>query len=477
MKKTASNRFRLSRGACAILVFAMVLSVGCGQLSSDYGQSSGRTAQQSLNGFGALRNAFTNAGVYDRDIRRLTDRVERCDTIVWTPEYATPINYEVTDWFDSWLRRGERTLVYVIPDSGSEVDYWNEAMKIAPPEKRVEFRRRAGRSINQRIQWRLNRLPIKTNGWFELEPKMAQQKIGKTQGVWADRVKPSDGHSTELSLEYALNPYESDKSATKTSTTNTTTTAANTNTNNATVNTGPTGPGSPNWVFIGTATVTTTPVEFESLLKDSSGETIVARIHSDKWRGSQMIVVAGGSLLTNFALAKPFSVALADKIVRVSVPGVPQEVTAEKLLDAEASVATQFVSQPKVGFISSPSSDLPVSESDPSIPKASGMELLTVWPICLVTIHSVLLGLIVCLMLLPSLGRPKRIRYNNVSNFGDHLDAVAALMNRAKGEAYARNRISEYLKRVNGETNGPWIQPDTAHQPTSTTKPHDKASS
>jgi hypothetical protein len=96
---------------------------------------------------------------------------------------------------------------------------------------------------------------------------------------------------------------------------------------------------------------------------------------------------------------------------------------------------------------------------------ASGMELLTVCPMSLVTMHGVMLGLVICLMLLPIFGRPRKIQRARHSNFGDHLDAVAALMNKAGGERYARARISEYMKRMHGETTGPWILPDLpAHQ-------------
>jgi hypothetical protein len=47
-------------------------------------------------------------------------------------------------------------------------------------------------------------------------------------------------------------------------------------------------------------------------------------------------------------------------------------------------------------------------------------------------------------------------------DLGHHLDAVAALMKRVGGESYARGRISDYMKRMHGETSGPWVLPDRA---------------
>lgn len=94
------------------------------------------------------------------------------------------------------------------------------------------------------------------------------------------------------------------------------------------------------------------------------------------------------------------------------------------------------------------------------------MELLTVWPLSLVTMHGVMLGLVICLMLLPIFGRPRKIRRTRKSDFGQHLDAVAALMNKSGGERYARARISEYMKRMHGESSGPWVLPEPPSQGT-----------
>ena len=51
---------------------------------------------------------------------------------------------------------------------------------------------------------------------------------------------------------------------------------------------------------------------------------------------------------------------------------------------------------------------------------------------------------------------------NQTGNFGDHLDAVATLMERAGGKKNARVKISDYMKRIRGETAGPWILKELA---------------
>ncbi|TWU40332.1 hypothetical protein Q31b_36800 [Novipirellula aureliae] len=421
-----------------IVILCCVGLVGCNRLSTDYGQSAGYMASQSLNGFGALRQTYINAGADDLDVRRLTDRVQRLDTIVWTPTYSTAIGTEVTFWFDSWLRRDKRTLVYIVPDSGSEADYWSQAIEFALPDQRLEYRRRAARSTNERIQWRLNRVPIASNGWFELEPLVERRQFDTFRGRWAKQLEAvdetDDPRATPLQSEYGIEPYrDTDRSVPQNQPAN----AANQGSATPIGPVGPTAPGSPNWNNTGTATPTGTEVMFMPVLMDDAGKTVIARITSKKWRDSQIIVVGGGSLLTNYAFTHPTSVRLADKIVHESL-----------LADT---------SPPKVGFTSIPPAYMSVSSSKPGVPKATGMELLTVWPVSLITIHAVLLGIVVCLMLIPSLGRPKRVRYHATSHFGAHLDAVAELMNRAKGETFARSRISDYFRRVHGETTGQWI--------------------
>ncbi|TWU40428.1 hypothetical protein [Novipirellula artificiosorum] len=410
-----------------VCLVILVAAAGCNRLSTEYGHSSGVQGRQSLNGFGALRETFVQAGLNDRDIRRLTQRVERCDIIVWTPEYLTSIQSDATRWFDRWLRRGGHTLVFVIPDSGSETDYWLQASRLASAEQRLEYRRRAARSINQRMQWRLNRTTMPTNGWFVSEPLVQRRGFSKTDGPWARGALSQLEGETKKEIEFRLKPFvREDPQASGATSTATVPIPANTS------DLGPTGPGSPTYLFPGAATPTSTDVDFVSLVQSESGLPIVAKIESAKWKDSKIIVIAGGSLVTNFAMTDPFSAALTAKIVQSSLASNPPD--------------------GRVGFISAAPTSLPVSEPDASVPKASGMELLTTWPISLVTIHAVLLGLVICLMLLPSLGRPKRVRYSVQGDFGDHLDAVASLMNRAGGEDYARSRIREYMRQIHGET-------------------------
>ena len=429
------------RYAITTAALASFLLSGCAKISTEYGKTKGSSGRKSLNGFGALRRSYERSGFRSRDVSRLSERVMRTDVIVWTPQLLGPIDPNVTGWFERWLSRGNHTLVYIVPDSGSEADYWIDTSRLAPPEQRLEYRKRAAKSVNERISWRLNRGRVQSNGWFHVEPLVYRKKLADIRGPWKKGLPEISPDEPGASAEFLVVAFDADKDKA----------AAKAAAGAGAFSAGPTGPNTPGWSFPSDTKPTKTPVQFSELVRTETGETIVAEIRSKNWKDSTIIVVAGGSLLTNYAFTRTFNRALAAKIIAESKPAGDQDLRA--------------------GFLTSDWNQIAVSEKQPEAPVASGMELLTTWPMSLVTMHGVMLGLVICLMLFPIFGRPKRIQHSKRGNFGDHLDAVAALMNKAGGERYARARISEYMKRMHGESVGPWVLPDPAENSMAATPP------
>lgn len=456
--KTTRQR-PLRSGAWLLLAAVVSFASGCGRVPTDYGFSAGMKGRQSVNGFSALRQTFDNSGHTCGDVRRLSDRLNRTDTIVWTPQVLGPIEPSVTEWFEGWLEQGSRTLIYIVPDSGSEADYWLKAQAFAPADQRLEYRRRAARAINQRFRWRLNRSPVMSNGWFEIAPLPSALTVERVSGAWRDVIA---GQARERgadralgTLEFELEEYQAPPATTSSTSVSVTGTA----TQSTMTHTGPTGPADPFGFHSTTATPTETEVEFQPLLRGlpaspgggvhgsgRGGETMVARVTSEDWPDSQIIVVAGGSLLTNYAFTRPSSRRLADRLVIAAT-------------DGQSSPA-------RVGFLTTSWESVPISDAKPGAPAATGMELLTQWPLSLVTVHAVFLGVVACLILFPIFGRPRQVSRSSLSRFGDHIDAVAALMNKTRGEAFARQRISEYHRRMRGETSGHWVLPETPRSAT-----------
>lgn len=397
------------------LCLAMLCSVGCGRLSTQYGASNGQSGRTSLNGFGALRRSYVNAGVESRDASRLTSRVRGNDIIVWTPQLLSPIATDTTHWFDNWLATGNKTLVYIVPDSGSESEYWSDATHLAPSIQRLQYRKQSARVINEQMAWRLERQSIHGSGWFNVEPFASRESAGTLVGDWAAVISEPTDNTTNLITELTIRESSEAESGTAV----------------ATFSFTPTGPAAPTYPLPTIGSASSESVTLTPLLESQSGQAIVTKITSDNWSGSQILVVAGGSLLTNYAFTRPQHRRLADQLIVSSIP--------------------ESTENPTAAFISSRWSTLPVSDGKPKVPAASGMELLTVWPISLVTMHGVLLTCIIGLAVLPIFGRPRRVRVRRQRDFGDHLDAVAALMNKTGGEEFARQRIREYRKRIHGE--------------------------
>jgi len=405
----------------------VLVSMGCQRLSDDYGRSDGNVGRTSLNGFGALRRSFDQAGFRSRDVSRLSDRVGMTSTIVWTPQVAVPIAGNVSEWFRDWLSQGDRTLIYVLPDSGSAAEYWSQTAGLAPPDQRLEYRRRAARELNRQWVERFNRERISFSGLFTAQPLAMKVDVLQVSSELLDLPsEPPSMITAEYQLEF-LEPGEDEsedefqwdrwlagRAMWQVQTDDSSAAPAAT----------------PATIGTQTSPSTWVPPQQRELV-------LVARLTSSQWPGSQILVVNGGSLLTNYAFTRPWNRELAAMLIKASQPAGDLEKFA--------------------GFLSSDSQPIPVSNRQPDVPRATGMELLTTWPISLITMHGVLLGFIICLMLFPIFGRPRRVERPGGSHFGAHLDAVAALMKRTHGEAYARQRISEYMRRVRGETQGSWV--------------------
>jgi hypothetical protein len=436
---------RVSLRCAAGFCFATLLA-GCGGgLRTEYGASQGMVAEQSVNGFAALRGAYRTAGLQDRGVMRLTDRVKRLDVIVWTPAHPAGIDDETTRWLEGWLRQGDRTLLYVLPDSGSEAAYYRDARPLAAAAERLEYRRKYAEALIDEHAWQVARTVLPSNGWFVARPKVQQTSLKPARGV-----QPVDALvSGRLShrFEWVLEAYDPNDPSQQGSPIY-----------------APAGPSPVPWPVTPQVVPTGSEVTFESLLESEHGDTLLGRVSSDRWNDSQILVVAGGSLLTNYALTRAPYQQFADGLIDISI------LDRKAVSGGGSAAAAGDDDWPDVGF-SDRVGAIPVSAGGGEIPRAVGAELLRVFPLSFVTMHAVILGVVVLLMLVPVFGRPRRMRRGTLTHFGDHLDAVATLMRRRSGEAFARRRISDYMKQVREETSGPWILDDPPPAPARTRPP------
>lgn len=403
------NRF--CKSLIALAVCFSCLS-GCSRLETEYGKTTGSSGRKSIGGFGVLREFYRQNDWNDRTLSRLSERLNNVDTIVLIQEFETPLSSEATGWFETWLGRGDKTLIYVLRDHRTEYEYWKQAARLAPPEQRLEYRRRLARAKLRRDATLLSRPAKITNGWFTAVPLTPPATANQLAGPWSETITV---FQKPIELEYQVREFDRTKD-----------TAAG-----AAAVPGP-------FPIPLDYTPTNLSVNFDVLLKDLQGNPVVSEITNDGWPDSEILVVSAGSLLTNYGLTDPDAQQLAGKLLAMSNKGNDGE-------------------EPKVGFLSAGMMGVRVSSLNPEDMGPTGMEMFTVYPLSLISIHLIIAMVLVCLMLFPIFGRPKRIPPRPTADFGDHIDAVAGLMRRTGGSQYARTRISEYMIRVRGESEGPWV--------------------
>lgn len=423
-RKPAAN---LPSGLAGLLILGLCCLSGCQRLETEYGPSHGVSGQRSIAGFGVTREYFRRQDWNDRTVPRLSERLNNVDAIVWTSSVNQAPSNAATQWFNEWFARGDKTLVYIVRDHQIVDRYWHQAAKLAEPEQRLEYRRRAARARMDKLQALLQRPSIITNGWFTAvsltPPSQIQTTAGTGQannnrpqnsGRWASDVPQLPA---TLELEFSLRAYDEqqDKPAAAVA-------------------------PLPNFLNQPPEEIVDSEANFVSLLQTSGGETVVGKVTSPAWPNSQILVVAAGSLLTNYGL----------------LDSAPRELLAQL---EQASRPSADITAPKVGFLFTDEFGARVSSLDPEQMGPSGMEMLTTWPINIISIHALVCGLLVTLMLFPILGRPQRKPAPTTTDFAAHIDAVAGLMAKTRGEQYAKVRISEYFVRVRGEDTGPWVIP------------------
>lgn len=446
-----SRRSPLKRSSANTLGFALLLlfvslASGCSRLYTTYGKTDGTVGKESLNGFGAFRDQLTDepteteraelgedwddTELRSRNLTRLSSRAYQHDAIVWIPTEWPPANpVEVANWMTKWLRSGNRTVVFVVPDEGSTEAYFREASSLAPPAQRLEYRRRLAEQINLRLLEDVRRDDITVGKLFTARGLSARRNIDDRRVISYD-LRDFDPSIDATTI--ALNPTgtvattsqpeeeiiaEADESESAEVSTETDEESADKQEGetNSTKNNRPSH-------------------SFESLARNDEVTTF-ARITHPKWKDSRVLVVAGGGMLTNFAMTDEPAIEMTNQI-------------RNEILSTTDVGQDERVS---FGFLSSDLGYLPISDAEPGAPSQTGMEMLTTWPISLITLHALFLGVVMCLMLLPTFGRARQVVYHRSTHFGNHLSAMAILMRRAGGMEFAKEKINQYMRVVRGE--------------------------
>lgn len=123
--------------------------------------------------------------------------------------------------------------------------------------------------------------------------------------------------------------------------------------------------------------------DFEVLLS-SQQEPLVTRVSSPGWYGGQVLVVTNGSFLLNFPLVNKAHRKLAGRLIDETGGG-------------------------NVVFVESEQGGPPIRKREEDPAPRTGFDMLTVWPLNVILLHSLGWLLLVCICLYPIFGRPRKV--------------------------------------------------------------------
>jgi hypothetical protein len=482
---------RHSRIALLLASAAAALGLaGCGgegELNTEYGVRRSPRGAGSVSGVGVLADMFEQRGHRVSTFRHLSPKIRENDVIIWAPDDLTPPSEEVRTFLEDWLyARDGRTLVYIGRDYFPELDYWKAVRKGASPELVETVQRRLARASLERDS-RREALPEKGPKyarWFTLVPKPARQ-VRQVSGEWVERLRrqgtPIDEEKLDIRLAARLRPPTPKEMSDKKEQDQLVFKELLTSDGDALV------------YRVGFAEGFVPPSpEAEEEDDGSEDEPDDVDYYYDdeplfedeyefefddygygeakpRTPDSQILVAANGSFLLNLPLVNP----------------------QHRLLAGELIEQCEYREELQVAVLETGAQGAPVYLEEPN-PLPSYLKLLTVWPLNVILLHALALGILVCFFFAPIFGRPIDRRIQTVvegrpifvsigsettgpSDFGRHIEALGELMSRTGDVQYAHARLQhyeQYVRRDSGVSHKkppppvtPSAKPPLAHSP------------
>lgn len=178
---------------------------------------------------------------------------------------------------------------------------------------------------------------------------------------------------------------------------------------------------------------------WEVLLADERQKPLIASSQVDPISRSKVILVCNNSLFCNYSMLQQTHRQLALNMIAEFSPG-------------------------NVGFLAGASD--PKLRNDDVDDQQKGFEMLTTWPLNVVTIHAAFIGLALIIASYPIFGRPGRWKSTSSADFGKHIEAVGALMAKSGDKQFARKQIADYFRTVRKDPSSPWSNAGHIEVPT-----------
>lgn len=425
--------------------FAAMLFSGCrNSLSTQYGLSEGTDAKVSPASVSLFRNLCNADGRTTLVVRSLSPRaMDKLNAIVWSPDSFGPHQADTMSWIDRWLSSGERTLIYVGRDFSPTADYWSQsAEKFSKGENSYQdaISAHQQRAIELTALDRMrSTLRAKTAApWCVFDHSHGlEERVNKVKGPWSNALDASIarlfvrsypiGYSDETltSLQKEFNRESEDTSSKPANSVNNKEYEFKWQTSDATM-----------LGFVKSLTVSDLP-KMESLLSTMDDRPLVAEVTKSAWGNSRVIVLSNSSLISNLSLTNFENLSIAKKLV-------------EKL------------PKQNIGFLTGGQD--PRIRKDDNSEQQKGFEMLTIWPLNVITLHAVFLGMLVLLAVFPIFGRAKQLPVKSTREFGQHIEAVGGLLLKSQDRYYALATIAEYFRYVRKEPTSAWANVESAEQ-------------
>lgn len=417
--------------------------LGCGSRypTSNYGLSEGSSARVSPDAVSAFRNMCDETNRKSMKVGSLSNRTaNKLSSLIWIPEESFVHSTPVLDWMEEWLKKGNKTLIYVGRDYSPTADYWDFAgAELQSQEK--DKSTVVGALENKALEeLKLDSLQSSQRERIALPWALLENEAGlfetveHVEGPWANdlqeykhliRVRSffrdwssADPKNVSKQLDWQAEVSDSTKPVESSFPKQWTTG----DTNNLEI----------------AKKVEENDLDAEVLLASKSNKPLITVLSKEEWQGSQVILLANSCFISNYSMTHRGNRIIAHKLI-------------------------EDLPQGKVGFLTA-ARDPRVSVGDEE-EEQRGFEMLTEWPLNVISFHAFFLGMIVLASLFPILGRPKKLPELSTQNFAQHVEALGALLFRSSDRFYALSTIADYFRVVRKDPNSPWAKyEESVHQ-------------
>ena len=431
------------RSHAMVLGVIVLLLSGCqSQTSEVYGESEGADAESSPSGMSIFRLMTEKRGHPTYTVRSLSPaNMERLETLVWCPDAFPNHQLETYQWLSEWFAKGNKTLIYIGRDFSPTAAYWSEiaARERARTDANVDWLKPleqsalANAQLDERSRAARKTIITPWNQW--VVPLGEMERVNEFSGAWASELEAQNTHVYCRSYPIGFDESRLNAMKSELDWEPDPTTTVNKSSEYERV-----------WQSSDSLQRTiakdldgTRLSSFEELLATGDGRTLIAELNGGPLSSSTLFVVANNSFFSNYGLIR-----------------APHRAIAATMIDG--------LPMGGVGFLTGQAD--PQIRQDDSDERQRGFEMLTVWPLNVVTIHAAFLGVAAMIAAFPIFGRPSRTPKPSHSDFRQHIDAVGDMMQRSGDKEYAVRVIADYFRNVRKDPSSPWAHMDQTIAPT-----------